>query len=300
MKGVAPRVAFILFALLWVTGAEAACTGTCFWIGGTGTLNLASDSAHWSNSSGGASCSCEPSTTDDIIFDGSSGGGTVTVNVGGTWTAASLTMAAFTGTLTFATNNDNFTTVGNVDNNGTTATFNMGNGTWTLSGASAFFRIASGATFNSNSSTIVFTSTSAGWRRVIAGGKTYNAISVSANSAANVLSITSAATIGTLSVSAPNRITFTNGATTTITTLNTVSGSSGSEVAFMSDGANASALATISSANNWTCTWCGIQYLTFSGGGTFSATSSFDLGGNSGITITAPSGGAGGGRIIGG
>jgi hypothetical protein len=39
--------------------------------------------------------------------------------------------------------------------------------------------------------------------------------------------------------------------------------------------------------------------MTFSGGATFNATNSFDLKGNSGITITGPSG-SGGGRIIGG
>ena len=41
--------------------------------------------------------------------------------------------------------------------------------------------------------------------------------------------------------------------------------------------------------------------MTFSGGGTFAATNSYDFKGNTGITITAPTvGGGGGGRIIGG
>jgi hypothetical protein len=37
--------------------------------------------------------------------------------------------------------------------------------------------------------------------------------------------------------------------------------------------------------------WGAFVYMTFSGGATFTATNSFDLGHNTGITITAPGGG---------
>ncbi len=51
-----------------------------------------------------------------------------------------------------------------------------------------------------------------------------------------------------------------------------------------------------------TLTWIGVDGVTFSGGATFVANNSFNLGPNSGITINAPAGafGGGGGCILGG
>ena len=293
------RFLFSTIALLALTvGAEAACPGNnCFWIGGTGTLDLATDTLHWSGSSGGTTCACEPGTTDTITFDGSSGGGTVTVNIaGGTWTAANLTLTAFTGTLDFAANNNNFTTTFNVDDNGTTATFNMGNGTWTLSGSSSFFRVASGATFNSNGSTLTYTGTGAAGtlRRLFGNGKTFNAVNVAANANSN-FTFSNNVTITTLTIGAPNRLDF-SGSTVTVTNAATFTGSSSAQIALVA-GAGQGNRGTYSSANNMACNWCGITNIIFSGGGTFTAPNSFDLGGNSNIAITAPS--PGGGRSIG-
>ena len=55
--------------------------GNLFWIGGTGNW---SDVAHWSSSSGGASCACVPGPTDNVFFDAlsfGSNGQVVTVDV---------------------------------------------------------------------------------------------------------------------------------------------------------------------------------------------------------------------------
>ncbi len=63
-----------------------------FWVGGTGNW---SDTAHWSDSSGGSSGFSVPVSTDPVTFDSSSGGGTVTVNQAAD--CASLTFAGGTG-----------------------------------------------------------------------------------------------------------------------------------------------------------------------------------------------------------
>lgn len=70
-----------------------------FWVGGTGTWN-ASSTTHWSTSSGGSSGASVPGSSDTVIFDGSSGGGTVTLD-GITSTIAALNMGA-AATMTFA------------------------------------------------------------------------------------------------------------------------------------------------------------------------------------------------------
>ncbi len=43
--------------------------GSLYWIGGSGNW---SDATHWSNASGGSSCTCIPTATDDIFFDANS------------------------------------------------------------------------------------------------------------------------------------------------------------------------------------------------------------------------------------
>jgi hypothetical protein len=50
-----------------------------YWVGGTGNWT-SSGTGNWSASSGGASGASAPTQTDAAIFDGSSGGGTVTLN----------------------------------------------------------------------------------------------------------------------------------------------------------------------------------------------------------------------------
>lgn len=66
-----------------------------YWVtGGTGNVN---STTNWSTSSGGASGASVPTTTDDAIFDGNSGVGTVTVNAA--FSVLNLNFSAFNGTL---------------------------------------------------------------------------------------------------------------------------------------------------------------------------------------------------------
>lgn len=300
-------LAFIALLSIAVSGtpAVASCAGgTCFWIGGAGTLNLTSDSAHWSTTSGGTTCSCEPASTDDIVWDGNSGVGTVTVNIaGGTMTVGSLNFLSTAGgptqTIDFATNNNNVTIKTATLNQGT-ATVNMGSGTWSITQANGnIWVISAGTTLNANTSTLSFTGTPTGTRGFNGGGKTYNVVTINSGANGGALwntTIAASNTIATLTISAPNVIDFGSGTTQTVTTFTAVTGSSGSEVLFdASSGANQM---TISSANSWTCTWCAIRDIAFTGGGTFTANNSFNFGDNSGITINGPSAGGGGGSHI--
>lgn len=272
-----------------------------------GTVNGrwdATNTNNWVSSSGGTNYGQTiPGSGDAATLDAASGGGTVTVNA--TITIQSLTCGAFTGTLDFSANNNNVTLSTNSGFNGSgsgTRTINLGNGTWTLTGTGTMWNLSTttNLTFNANSSTIVFTATSASPRNMLTGGKTYSTITISANTSLGQFSFTTAPTIGTFNVSAPNAISFPSSATTTITNALTLNGMSlTSLVELYSD--TLGTTGTVSSANNGTFTWTTFRDLTFSGGGTFSATNSIDLGRNSGITITAPSaGGSGGGSVYGG
>jgi hypothetical protein len=102
-----------------------------------------------------------------------------------------------------------------------------------------------------------------------------------------------------LTINAPlGEVTFINSQTQTITNFSVAGTNSGTEVLIRTDDP-ISGRATISSANSFACSFCGLNGMAFTGAGTFTAPNSFDFGFNQGITITPPSAG-GGGRIIGG
>ncbi|HEX7962072.1 MAG TPA: hypothetical protein VF493_19290 [Terriglobales bacterium] len=297
----------LAIAFLAPVPADAACAGgNCFWIGGTGTVDGTSDNGHWATSSGGASCACVPNTTDTVTFDGSSGTGTVTINMGGAlWTTGAFSMSAAASlTIEFSTNNNSWlSAAGGFSASGaSTKTLNMGSGTFTIQSASANWDTSgSGLTLNAGTSTISFTATTGtGGRRFFTGNKTYATVSVAGN-ATNNFYITSSGnpTIGTLTIAAPNTVHFTGGITYTVTTFTNIVGTSSTAVLFDNE-APLNGRAIISSANNWSCTWCGFTQMQFQGGGSFSAPSSFAFANISGISPSPPSAGGGGGRIIGG
>lgn len=289
---------------------------SCFWVGGSATWDTTNTGGggaggiKWASATGGASpCAGggtggSPSSGDDVTFDGSSGGGTVTVNFGGPITIIALTAGSYTGTLDFATNNNSITLTGtggvNVSGAGT-KTLNMGSGTWTLSNNQAFWNCSTCAnlTLNAGTSTLAFTATGGTTaRRFTAGGKTFATVTVA--SSTSPFQINNSATIGTLTIAPGNTIQPGTNSVVTVTTLSNIAGSSSLQTLF----AATDAIASFSSfviTNNWTCDWCGFSATAFSGAGSKTATNSLDFKGNSGITITAPSaGGGGGGRIIGG
>ncbi|MBR1231972.1 hypothetical protein [Bradyrhizobium sp. AUGA SZCCT0182] len=267
-----------------------------FWVLGTGAWD-ASDTTHWAASSGGAGGQSVPGSGDTVTFDGSSGGGTVTVNT--TVNVTAIGMGAFTGTLDFATN-DNNVTLQTFSGTGIGArTLNMGDGTWTITGGSWNNITATNFTLNANGSTLNFTSTAAA-RITFTGNAslTYNNITVGAAGANGYDFLFNLATTvaGTLTITGPRLVTFA-GATTTIAAIN-CTGSSSSPVAFSSSTVNSPATISVASGSP-AFSWTTFRDITCSGGATFAATNSLDLGRNSGITITPPSVGGGGGYVIG-
>jgi hypothetical protein len=89
---------------------------TYYWVGGTGTWDN-SATANWSLSSGGAGGSGPPLSTDNVIFDSSSGTGTCTTGTGATCQVITLntsTLALKLGANTTATATFNFT-LGSLD-----------------------------------------------------------------------------------------------------------------------------------------------------------------------------------------
>lgn len=278
-----------------------------FWVGGTGTWDN-STTTHWSLSTGGAGGAAVPGSGDTITFDGSSGGGTVTVDttINGL-TFQSITSGAFTGTLDFSINNPSITLTTSFSSNGAgTRTLKLGSGTFTISSNNGSIWDCFGAslTLVAGTSTIAFTATSpVGGMTVQLGsaGVSYSTITFAAvsNGFTTSLQANSSATIGTLTFAAPRNMVFHNGATLTITNAFTWTGTSSTPFSFESDSGGSAA--TISVATGAPAMdWASIRNLTFTGGATFTATNSLNLGGNTGITITAPtSGGGGGGGIIG-
>lgn len=301
------RIALASLFVAFASPAFAVCGvgGGCFWVGGTGTWDNAT-TTHWASTSGGVGGVAVPSATDPVTFDGSSGGGTVTVaaTINASNTINSLTLGAFTGTLDFSINNPNITITGvdgsgiGLDASGTgTRTFNMGNGTWTFTNNSQNllnFFFTTGLTFNSNNSTIVVSNSSpANNRELQFGGLTFHAVTIntSGNNFARI--ILDAGTVGTLTINSINDVFF-NSNMTISTALNVVGSASNSVVTlFTLDGGTK----TLTLSGTASIAWAAIGGLIFTGSPT--ATNSFDLGGNSGITITGPSGGTNTGRCIG-
>src|SRR5262249_37995777 len=156
------------FTLILFT-IDPAFSASKFWVGGTGTWDAVT-TTHWATSSGGAGGTSVPSSADTVTFDGNSGGGTVTLNFGGTITIQSLTLGAFTGTFDNSVNNNNITVTatGNAfSGTGTaTRTIKLGTATYTLTATGNVawnFSNATGLTYTGNSgANIVFSGTASG------------------------------------------------------------------------------------------------------------------------------------------
>jgi hypothetical protein len=279
MKPVRFLAAFIV-GLIWASGAAfAACSGgTCFWIGGTGTLNGSSDSAHWATSSGGTTCSCEPATTDNWTFDGSSGGGTVTMSAG-PFTLGTLTMGAFTGTLTAATNNPSLTmTALSITGTGT-RTLSMGSGTWTLNGTSGTpldCTTTSNLTLTPGTSTLLVSATATGVRFVAGCGtvNAFNTVTFASGAAQYSIDISTNLGAATFNMTAPVFVRLQSGITLQITNAFTWTGSSTNKIVLMS-GTNGTAV-TVHATGGGSGSWIAIKDITFNTG-SVSLTTCFDL-----------------------
>ena len=304
---------FLLALVCWAPSAADAAS--CFWVGGTGSIN---DTTKWSSSSGGAGSTCAAtggwpnSTSDNATFDASSGGGTITRNVA--WTVSTLNIAAFaSGTFGNTTDSaavqlDTFT-----NNGSATRTFNMGTSTWTCGRTSTncIWQIsgATNLTLVASTSTLVFNANAGGVSPLcwLGSSVTYNNITFSPSSIPVAsrrayTCNTGAVSIANLTIGSPSFIELQGSANWTISGTLAFSGGtpSGSDVVWLFTNDFSSTHTFTLSGGAATCNWCAFSGITAATNG-ITANNTFDLGRNTNITITAPtSGGGGGGRIIGG
>lgn len=276
-----------------------------FWVGGTGSW---SDTTHWATSSGGAGSTGIPATGDAVTFDGASGGGVVTGDVVTGLSLASITAGAFTGTLDFSGTNPNLTLSGSVtpmNFSGTGARkLILGSGTFTFTGTNTVLYEMSTVTnldalsvFTAN---FVFSGNTTSNRTFNGGGKTYGSFTVGSNSSRSQIQIGGANTFSSISIAAGHYIIFPQGNTTTVTSALALAGTSSAPITLVSSNTG-SGVATISNAGTNTFDWAGIASIAMTGGGSYTATNSLDLGRNTGWTsISVPSGGGGVIGVIGG
>lgn len=268
-----------------------------FWVGGTGTWD-ASDTTHWSATSGGAGGASVPGSSDTVTFNGSSGGGTVTVNTD--VTVQSITCGAFTGTLDFSANNNNVTlsSANAFSGSGTgTRTINLGNGTWTFTTAGGTpwnMATTTNLTFNANSSILAFTGVGSGPSAVtsfVGGGLTYNAVQVAAQAnGSQFRHVTSVSTFASFTMAGPNVLDI---SVSPLTAANLALNGTASGLILVRGNPEGTSKTLSVASNAPTMNWCAFRDITCSGGASFVANNSFDLGHNSGVTINGPSGGGG-------
>jgi hypothetical protein len=275
-----------------------------FWVGGNGTWD-GSNTANWSLSTGGASGAAVPGPTDTVKFDAASGGGTCTVNTN--VNVISLDWAGYaSGTIDFSVNNNNCTLTNAGSNaflgsSGTTRAFKAGNGIFTINGVMSM-GTTTGLTWTPGNASWVIDNAGVGNSGHGFANLTYNSVEFKGSAFGYLITNGTPTTITTLIVDAGAMIFFGNGNQFTVTNV-TSNGTLGSPASIISN--HQTNKATISKASG-TMTVANMAFtrIIFSGGATFIANNSFDLGGNTGITINSPaasnSGGAIGAAVIGG
>lgn len=278
-----------------------------FWIGGSGTWDNTND-ANWSLTSGGANNTTHPTSADTVTFDGNSGAGAV-VTVGATLNVSSMGLGVtggnFTGTLNFNNNNATFGLFSFTG--GGTRTLTLGNGTITLNGANGNivdFTALTGLTMTANTATFVVNGAANNNNRGIStGGLNFNGTNFTFQSALGgnnepAINWSGAATgVGTLTITGPCNAAFPAAGTLTVTNF-VVNGSTSAPPLIATGTPNQTGRFTIT-ATTATMDGGAFQNINLAGGAAGStATNSFNLGGNNGFTITAPTGGGSGGSKL--
>lgn len=303
------KLLLALALFLLPISAEAA---TCFWVGGTGSWSTA-NTASWASSTGGTTGTCAATggipkqAADTAIFDGASGGGTVTADttINGI-TLTGITEGAHTGALDFSVNNPSITIAGSLSTNGAgTRTLNIGSGTWTFTrttGSAWFdFTTSGGLTFAGTGTFLIQPPTKLTNAASLGLSTTFTIPNITINLPSYVstdlraaVAIFNAGTVTNLTITNAYWLQFPS---MTVTNGFSINGGTSSQPILINNGTT-TALSTLTLGGTVTCNWCSVQNIVKAGAGSFTATNSFDLGGNSGVTITAPS--TGGGHIIGG
>jgi len=263
-----------------------------FWVGGTGTWD-SSTTTHWASTTGGTGGQSVPGSADTATLDGSSGGGTVTMNFGGTVTIQSLTMGAFTGTWDNSVNNNNFTLSTAFTGSGTaTRTFKMGSATYNLTGTAGAvfnFNLVTGLTLTAGSETWAIGGVAQGGRSLITPSAAASFGNLTINSGAGLVQLNNqgATTFAAITINSGVTL-YSNTGTVNATSL-TVTGTAASPC--LIEGGTQGTQSTFSvTSGTQTLKWAGIRDVVFTGGATFVGSDCFDLGHNSGITITPPAG----------
>jgi hypothetical protein len=275
----------------YITDGITVHNASRFWVGGTGTWN-SSSTTPWAASTGGAGGQSVPGSGDDVTLDGASGGGTVTLNFGGTVTINSLTMGAFTGTFDNSVNNNNFSLASStsvINGAGSaTRTYKMGSATYTLTNnaATVSLQTVTNLTYQGSNCTFAFTGSTAQRALNLTTGITYGTISIGASSGAGNFLFNGTGTITALLVTAPNVLQVGFFGTLTINNAFALNGTSAGAIIYWSGQSS-----TLNCAAGSTMTWAAIYGFAFTGSPV--ATNSFNLLNNSGITITPPSTGGG-------
>lgn len=296
----------LFWLLFWLIPVEAAnrfavCTVTCTWD--------ASDTTMWSGSSGGATGSSVPGAADTVTLDAATcvGGVTCTITVNTTVNVISIAMGTCTATtagciLDFSVNNNNVTVQTFAATGTGTRTLKMGSGTFTVTlatGGQTPWNIGTSTnmTLTAGTSTIILSGSSAtSFVGFAGGGLTYGTLSFPAATNRGGMSVSGSNTFANFSIGAPQVVYFSSGVNTTITNAFTWTGTPANPIIIMSNSNTAISTITVTSGAP-TLTWGAVKAMTFTGGATFTATNSFDMGINTGITITPPSTSGG---IIGG
>lgn len=291
-------------------GGGASCgNGTFAWDADSGTAGAAHKC--WATTSGGTTAAAIPGSADIAIFDSNSGGGTVVVNAPNNPSGAAqvnlngLTTGTFTGTLDYATNNNNTTftitgTTGGFSNSGTgTRTITLGSGTFTTTTTGGGgnnttlwqWTTLTNCTCTASAATMVFTNSTTGQAINFAGGGVsggYGNVTFAGQAGWN---ITTANTFASIAVTAPAALLVPQGATTTITADFTWTGTSSNQIYLSTSNPNTQATISVGAGSGTSaCTFCFIRGIAFTGAGvTFTGTNTFNLGGNTGMSITPPS-----------
>lgn len=274
------------------------------WVGGTGDWTP-SNTTNWSGSAGGAGGSSVPGSSDTVTFSSSSGGGTCTLNFGGTITLQFITHNTYTGTFDNSVNNNNmtFSSSGQAWNNtgAGVRTIKLGTATYTFTNNDAIVDwTGTNITNTGNTDANWVFSGASGTRQFLPGtGLAHGNVSFAASTGIGycILDDGSSSSINSLSIAAPNYVRVAVSNTLTITNAVTIAGTSTNQILITSDSLTASA--TLALASGSTFDWCSFHNMTFTGSPT--ASNSFNHINNSGITITAPSVGGGSvpARVIG-
>lgn len=306
---------YALVALAFVALTGTAEAASCFWIGGAGLWST-TNTASWASATGGTTGTCAATggvpkqAADTAIFDASSGGGVVTVDstLNGS-TLSTITMGAFTGTLDFSVNNPSMTLGGNgvtaFDITGAgTRTLKLGSGTFTCkSTGNICFSVATitGLTFTGGSATINLVDNGSAGTLQFANnvlGFGGNTLVFSPSIKGITFQLIQSDSFLTITANANSIVRINSGKTVTTTNAVTWVGTAANPISLVSDNfASGSVTAAFAVGASSTFAYTSIGSIAFTGAPT--ASNSFNMGNNSGITINGPTAG-GGGRIIGG